>query len=134
MDGMFKPFGIYSNVGQLYEPVDAKTLRELGDAQTRLSRQLKDNVANMSVNDYIEAKRFLNDLDADLKALRDPNIANYATRRWSARGRDVAELVVNLTSQGLFFAPAAVADQPAYTSLHNAMIAYDARLGQTASR
>src|SRR5207302_867645 len=26
MDAFFKPFGIYSNVGQLYEPVDARTL------------------------------------------------------------------------------------------------------------
>jgi len=36
MDSMFKPFGIYSNVGQLYEPVDAKTLlayREAKDGQ-----------------------------------------------------------------------------------------------------
>jgi pyruvate dehydrogenase E1 component len=36
MDGLFKTYGIYSNVGQLYEPVDAKTLlayREAKDGQ-----------------------------------------------------------------------------------------------------
>jgi pyruvate dehydrogenase E1 component len=36
MDGLFKAYGIYSNVGQLYEPVDAKTLlayREAKDGQ-----------------------------------------------------------------------------------------------------
>jgi pyruvate dehydrogenase E1 component len=36
MDAFFKPFGIYSNVGQLYEPVDAQTLlayREAKDGQ-----------------------------------------------------------------------------------------------------
>ncbi len=36
MDAFFKPFGIYSNVGQLYEPVDAKMLiayREAKDGQ-----------------------------------------------------------------------------------------------------
>ncbi|HXG13428.1 MAG TPA: pyruvate dehydrogenase (acetyl-transferring), homodimeric type, partial [Gemmataceae bacterium] len=36
MDSLFKPFGIYSNVGQLYEPVDARTLlayREAKDGQ-----------------------------------------------------------------------------------------------------
>ena len=30
MDAFFKPFGIYSNCGQLYEPVDAKTLLAAG--------------------------------------------------------------------------------------------------------
>jgi pyruvate dehydrogenase E1 component len=33
MDAMFKPFGIYSNVGQLYEPVDAKTLLAYREAK-----------------------------------------------------------------------------------------------------
>jgi pyruvate dehydrogenase E1 component len=33
MDALFKPFGIYSNVGQLYEPVDAKTLLAYREAQ-----------------------------------------------------------------------------------------------------
>ena len=36
MDAFFKPFGIYSNHGQLYEPVDSKTLlayREAKDGQ-----------------------------------------------------------------------------------------------------
>jgi pyruvate dehydrogenase E1 component len=33
MDAFFKPFGIYSNVGQLYEPVDAKALLAYREAQ-----------------------------------------------------------------------------------------------------
>jgi pyruvate dehydrogenase E1 component len=33
MDAFFKPFGIYSNVGQLYEPVDAKTLLAYREAK-----------------------------------------------------------------------------------------------------
>jgi pyruvate dehydrogenase E1 component len=33
MDSLFKPFGIYSNVGQLYEPFDAKTLKAYREAQ-----------------------------------------------------------------------------------------------------
>jgi pyruvate dehydrogenase E1 component len=33
MDAFFKPFGIYSNVGQLYEPVDARTLLAYREAQ-----------------------------------------------------------------------------------------------------
>jgi pyruvate dehydrogenase E1 component len=33
MDALFKPFGIYSNVGQLYEPVDAKTLLAYREAK-----------------------------------------------------------------------------------------------------
>ena len=33
MDAFFKPFGIYSNVGQLYEPVDARTLLAYREAK-----------------------------------------------------------------------------------------------------
>jgi pyruvate dehydrogenase E1 component len=33
LDSFFKPFGIYSNVGQLYEPVDAKTLLAYREAK-----------------------------------------------------------------------------------------------------
>jgi pyruvate dehydrogenase E1 component len=33
MDALFKPYGIYSNVGQLYEPFDAKTLKAYREAK-----------------------------------------------------------------------------------------------------
>src|SRR5208283_2256977 len=33
MDALFKQYGIYSNVGQLYEPVDAKTLLAYREAK-----------------------------------------------------------------------------------------------------
>jgi pyruvate dehydrogenase E1 component len=33
MDSLFKPYGIYSNVGQLYEPFDAKTLKAYREAK-----------------------------------------------------------------------------------------------------
>jgi pyruvate dehydrogenase E1 component len=33
LDSFFMPFGIYSNVGQLYEPVDAKTLKAYREAK-----------------------------------------------------------------------------------------------------
>jgi pyruvate dehydrogenase E1 component len=33
IDALFKPFGIYSNVGQLYEPFDAKTLKAYREAK-----------------------------------------------------------------------------------------------------
>ena len=35
MEGMFAKYGIYSNVGQLYEPVDAKTLTRLPRSEER---------------------------------------------------------------------------------------------------
>jgi pyruvate dehydrogenase E1 component len=33
MDALFKPYGIYSNVGQLYEPFDARTLKAYREAK-----------------------------------------------------------------------------------------------------
>ena len=50
------------------------------------------------------------------------------------RGRRVADLVEQMTSQGLTFAPATQDDQPAYTVLYQALLNYDYRLSQLASR
>ena len=47
-------------------------------------------------------------------------------------GNTVAELVANMTGQGLRFAPAASGDEPSYTALHRAMVTYVFRLKQAA--
>ena len=55
MDALFKPFGIYSNVGQLYEPVDAKTLlayREAKDGQI-----LEEGITEAGVDVVVHRRR-----------------------------------------------------------------------------
>jgi hypothetical protein len=104
-------------------PVDASTLQDMGDAVDKLQSELKRNVAEITPNDYIRAKRFLNDVESAIQALQDPKVSNYLTGKWVAKGKTVAELVGHLTREGLKFAPASEGDQPAYLATHRAMVA-----------
>lgn len=105
--------------------VDGKTIRELTTEVNRLRGKLKANVANIPSTECVQAKRYLNDLEASIKVLRDPNVANYVTGRWAARGRNVPELVRSMTDLGLRFASAVAGDETAYTTLHRFLAAYE---------
>jgi hypothetical protein len=104
--------------------VDADTIRGMKRSVNALLAQLKQNVDTISANDYIGAKRFLNELNDTITILQDPNVANYVNQTWSARGNTVGELTREMTRQGLKFARATTADQAAYVALHSSMVAY----------
>jgi pyruvate dehydrogenase E1 component len=54
MEGMFKQYGIYSNVGQLYEPFDARTLSSYREAQN--GQILEEGITEAgSVSSFIAA-------------------------------------------------------------------------------
>lgn len=105
--------------------VDGKTLRNLIKANDQLEAQLKSNIADMPSGDYIKSKRFVTELRDSTKILEDPNVANFVSKKWSAKGQTVGELVYNLTKDGLRFAPATRGDEPAYTALHHSLAMYE---------
>jgi hypothetical protein len=103
--------------------VAADTLDGMTQSVNALEAQLKSSVDEIEPNNYIVAKRYLNEMDSTIRALQSPQVSNYATRKWAAKGRTVPELVQNMTRDGLAFAPATAADQEAYRQLHRAMVA-----------
>src|SRR5262249_37446779 len=66
--------------------VNPKTLNDLIASVNKLSAQLKDNAANVEPNQYIRAKRYINDLNASVTTLQDPNATKYFSRQWTAQG------------------------------------------------
>jgi hypothetical protein len=106
--------------------VDAGTLQEMSTAVDNLQTGLRRNVAEASPSDYIKAKRFLSDLDSAIRALQDPSISKYATRKLAAKGGTVSDLVTEMSGQGLRFAPAVAGDENAYVALHHALVSYAA--------
>jgi len=88
---------------------------------------LKDVVATTSFSDYTAAKRYLRELDAAIKVLKDPNADKYVNGTYAAQGRTVRELVAHMTQNGLRFAPAVAGEEGAYAALFHAMLQY--RLG-----
>jgi hypothetical protein len=113
-------------------PVKQEDLRDLRENYRDLSDRLRNSVSDMSPTDYIVAQRYLRQVGDALKALEDPKAANYFTK-WKAKGKNVAELVQNMSDAGLEFAPAAPGQENAYRSLYNALQAFDAGM-QVASK
>ena len=70
---------------------------------------------------YIEARSYLDQVNAAIQAMQDPNVAALFNHKFAAK--NVAELVDGM--RGLDFAPAAPGDESAYKALQQALAAYD---------
>lgn len=108
--------------------VDAGTLKQLATDVERLHKVLSKNVGDLPTAQYIEARRFLNNLDDALKVLGGTNAQNYVTGKWSAKGKNVADLVQHMLDSGLLFAPAVAGEEAAYVALHRALATFDTAL------
>ena len=106
------------------QQVDASVINDMTTTINTMLATLKGNIDNVTAGDYIAARRYLTDLQQAVQTLQNPNASNYVTGRWSARGNTVAELVQNMSRQGLRFAPADPGASAAYTSLQRAMASY----------
>lgn len=104
--------------------IDAGSLKQMLDDVDRLQRQLSRSVGELSPAQYIEAKRFLNNLSDALNTLSRPDATNYFNRNWAAKGRSVEELVKHMADKGLTFAPAVAGDEAYYVALHRALTSY----------
>jgi len=109
----------------------ATTLKDVQNNYRILSDKLAATASTdeLSPSQYIEAKRYLRQLDQAIKALNDPKASNYFDD-WKAKGRTVAELVDHMTKNGLDFAPATSGDESAYSALYQALRQFEGGLQQ----
>jgi hypothetical protein len=110
--------------------VDRGTLDRLHSAQRDLDQRLRALITEVSPNDYTEARRYLQELNQALRVLKRPDAADYLNGKYTAQGKDVGELIKNMSKHGLRFAPAVAGDEAAYNALYRAMVAYDLGLAQ----
>jgi len=111
--------------------VAADTFRKLSDTVGAMNDSVRGN-KTMSPTDFIEARTYLDNFTASIQVLRDPNASSFFDGKFTLRGPTVADMVAQMASQGLSFAPATPGDEPAYTVLYQAMLAYDYRLSRGA--
>jgi hypothetical protein len=104
--------------------VENETLRDLKKYSNRLTIDLREHVGEMDINDYTAAKSYLRELDNTVIALKDPNIGGYALEIPLSGSSTVAAVTAQMSSKGLRYAPATTPDQPAYSAMYNAMVAY----------
>jgi hypothetical protein len=114
------------------DPLDKSTLRDIQADYKTLNERLAASVSDLSPSQYIESRRFLNQLGEAVRALEDPKAGNYFSS-WSPKGKNVAELLNHMLKEGLKFAPATGGDEASYRSLYQALKAYEAGI-QAASR
>jgi len=108
------------------QAVPAATLRDANKLHKTLVDTLDASADDLTPGQYIEAKRYLNQVRQAIRALEDPKAANYFNNTWNAKGKNVAELVDHLNKEGLEFAPATPGDEAAYRALYNALRNFEA--------
>jgi hypothetical protein len=108
----------------------AATLADIKSHLQQMQEQLDEKIRQLTPSDYIESKRFLNMLDHAHKALQDANVGNLLGNKSILKSKNVAELIKNMTDQGLRFAPAAPGDEGAYKAVHSALLSYDDSIAQ----
>ncbi len=91
----------------------------------KLHKLLARSVIELSTDDYVDAKRYLNDLDGAVKVLAQPDAVNYFNRLSLTRGKSVRELADYMLNKGLDFAPAVSGGEAAYQAVYQALLAYD---------
>ena len=104
--------------------------KSLDNMSAILNKSINSANSDLTSSHYIESRRYINYLTEALRALQNPD----ALKKWTARGRTVAELIKNMDESGLRFAPATPGDEGPYRALHNALNAYDAGLTQLATK
>jgi hypothetical protein len=104
--------------------VDPQGLRELrqhvAECKKRIDNELASGVEDTAWNlrHYMEASRFLRDVNDAIYVLEKPNAAMYLN---PLQGATVAELVAHMKKKGIRFAPALTGDEQHYIALHRAL-------------
>jgi hypothetical protein len=104
--------------------VDPGSLRDMQNNIRGLQAAVSANLNDMTPTQSIEARRFLNQLDDAVKALQQPNVADYFTQKMAAQGKTVPELIDYMAKRGLSFAPSSGGDEAAYMAMHNYLAGY----------
>jgi hypothetical protein len=104
--------------------VDPATIKELRNAVNDLNVKISGPNADLSASQWIEARRFLNQLSSAITALEQPDVGDQISGKVAVQARTVRDLVQELNKRGLTFAPAVSGDETAYVALYNALAAY----------
>jgi hypothetical protein len=101
--------------------LDRQALVSMSDDIDALHLQLRGRVSDVAAPQFIEGKRFLNQLGDAVKALEQPDAIRFLSGSYDFKGQTVNELVKFMTENGLWFAPATGGDEPAYRAVHHSL-------------
>jgi hypothetical protein len=105
--------------------VDVATINSLDKGIQQFQAEVDAKIADLTPDQYTEAMRYLKELKGGTNVLKQSDVSKYFGASGTAQGNNVAELVAHMTRNGLKFAAAVSGDEPYYSSLYQAMVAYD---------
>jgi hypothetical protein len=109
--------------------LSGRTMRQLADSLDQLQDQIDGAIKDMTPSDNIRATRFVKEVTASTKLLRDPNVTKTLSGgEWAPKGATVGELIANMNRNGQKFGPAGPADRPYYSSLYMSLLEYQSSL------
>ena len=103
---------------KLFNQVTQKVESLTQDLKTQFHKEEIDG------SGYLDGKRYLDSLSGSVALLKSPNASKYFSGVYVAQGVTVDELVMNMSLNGLKFAPSQPGDESAYFSLYSSIKAY----------
>jgi len=117
------PYAVMQAASNTLEPsIYSEIKKEADKLNDIVIKKLRTNELDGTA--YLESKRFIAALQSALSVLRQPDASRFLSGAYSAKGRDMQELVMNMYQSGLKFAPASPGDEAAYTALYRSLAAY----------
>lgn len=99
-----------------------KIVSELESMREELRKQYHKEKISGSM--FLGGQSYIDSLTSSLKVLQRPDAAKFFDGSYTAQGRNVPELIDNMTANGLAFAPATPGNDSSYFALHNAFVSY----------
>jgi hypothetical protein len=106
-------------------PVSDTVQTDLIEAIDGLESAVNRRVVDLTPTQFVQAMRYVRELKEASRVVQDPKVsANFQGSR-SVQADTVGQLVQQMTTKGLTFAPAVSGDEAAYNSLYPALLQYD---------
>jgi hypothetical protein len=112
--------------GAYRDKLDINALKDVRTEIDKMREDLVKRVNDTPTNQYMEAKRFLQEFHEATVALEKGEAPVQAKfQREIEGGRSVQDVVDYMVKNGLRFGPATAKDEPAYRAVHSALATYD---------
>jgi hypothetical protein len=105
------------------DQVAPSNLESMSAATRKLLQSLNAGIRDLTPSEYGEARRFLGDLEDAIILLGQPNARDCFGAR-APKADTMSDLVQQMLSRGLRFAPATAGDEAVYVAVHRALASY----------
>ena len=106
--------------------LDANSLKDFAQEIDHALDKLTAKANDIATPQYLEAKRFLHDLNDARLAIEGGQVpVQLSFQKFIGGGKKMGEVVNFMVENGLVFAPATQADEAAYRALYSALVAYN---------